>query len=252
MRIVDLMLSPLWLLGCGLTLWVLASLRGPVPRALRYGAVLLWLCAWMLSAPLTANLLLHALESRARQESRACAAPAPGALFIVLAGGLHKSPEGPGDVEALSAASLRRGIAAVALARRTPRSRLLFSGGVGHRWREADLMAELAVRLGFDAGRIERERDSRTTLENARDVARMLGRAPGAGLYLVTSAYHMPRAYMTFRRVGLPVCALPVDFQADLRVRPSSLLPDLASLHMMSLALHEYLGELDYRWWKLR
>lgn len=252
MRIIDLVLSPLWLLGWALTVWVVASVRSQGPRALRIGAVLLWLCGWVASAPLSANLALRTLERRASQDARTCPPPPPGSLFIVLAGGLRDRAAGPDDISALSGPSLRRTIAAVALARHTPHSRMLFSGGVGRRWREADLMADLAERMGIDAGRIERERDSSTTLDNARNVARILAHDRPGPRYLVTSAYHMPRAYLSFRHFGLQVCALPVDFRADVRYRPASLLPDLQSLRLMSYVLHEYLGELEYRWWKFR
>ena len=251
MRILDELVSPLWLLGWVLAAWLAASLLLPAPRALRAGALGVFACAWLLCTPVTANLALHLLERRASREALACGPPPAGALFIVLTGGLRDTPHGPDDINALSEASLRRTIAAAALARDDPGSRLLLSGGMGARWREADLMAALAKRLGVAPAHIELDRDSRTTLQSARNVARMLRHAPPGPRYLVTSAYHMPRAYMAFTRSGLRVCALPVDFEADENFTVSSWLPDLPALRMMSMAAHEFLGTLYYRWVKL-
>lgn len=205
------------------------------------------LCLWWLGAtPLTASWALGALERIASAEAAACAPPASDARFVVLAGGLRAQPRSAQDVGALSDASLRRTIAAVRLVREFPDSRMLISGGAGRRWKEADLIGTLAQRLGVAQNRIELERRSHDTLQNAREVARLLRGRPSRPLFLVTSAYHMPRAWMSFRHSGLRVCALPVDFESIPKVSLQELVPDAAGLRMMALALHEYLGIVYY------
>ena len=234
-----------------MALTVIAFHKGPgrLLRRTSVGVLCLW---WLGATPLTASWALAALERSATAEAAACAPPASDARFIVLAGGLRAQPGSAQDVGALSDASLRRTIAAARLAHEVPDSRLLISGGVGWQWKEADLMGTLAQRLGVARDRIELERRAQDTLQNAREVARMLRGMPPRPLYLVTSAYHMPRAWMSFRHSGLQVCAVPVDFESIAKVSPEDLVPDAAGLRSMSLALHEYLGIVYYRLVKFR
>ena len=248
----DLLVTPYWLLGFALMALTALAFAHDGGRLLRRASAAV-LCLWWLGAtPLTASWALRALERAAAAEAASCAPPAAHAWFIVLAGGLRSQPSSAQDVNALSAASLRRIIAAARLARSVPDSHLLISGGMGRHWKEADLMGLLAQRLGVAPDRIELERRSHDTLQNARDVARMLRDAPPRPLYLVTSAYHMPRAWMSFRHSGLRVCALPVDVESISDVSLEDLVPSAAGLRMMSRALHEYLGILYYRLVKLR
>ena len=249
---MDSLVSPFALLGWSLLVLAMLSLASRTPRRMRVACWSALALYWVLSMPLTANLALSGLEQRARTLQSSCAAPAAGSLFVVLAGGIRTEVPDPGAVGALSGESLRRVLAAVRIAQHVPHSELLFSGGNGGRWREADLMGELAQRLGFPAGRIRLERHSHTTLANARNVRRMLGAHPARALYLVTSAYHLPRAVLSFESAGLHVCPLPVDFQAVRGSPWDMLVPGRGALRKMGLALHEYLGWAYYRWVLLR
>ncbi len=248
----DLLLTPYWVLGYALMASTAIAFHQGRGRLLRLSSAAVLGLWWLGATPLVASWALGALERSASAEASACAPPAAHAWFIVLAGGLRAQPRSAQDVGALSAASLRRTIAAARLAREVPDSRMLISGGMGRRWKEADLMGTLAQRLGVAQDRIELERRSHDTLQNAREVARMLRGTPPHPLYLVTSAYHMPRAWMSFRYSGLQVCALPVDFESIPKVSPEDLVPDAAGLRMMSYALHEYLGIVYYRLVKFR
>ena len=243
----DTLISPIWLFGCLLLAVLLASLlpRRRWPATVLAGVALAaW---WALAAPVTANWALGQLEGVARTQARRCGAPRPGSLFIVLAGGVRESGAAAGSVISLSGASLRRTVAAERIASDIPGSRLLFSGGHGGRHTEADLMRALALRLGFPAARIATDSVSLTTFESARNLTRRLAGTNHGPLYLVTSAEHMPRAYMAFRLSGLDVCALPVDFEAAPSLPAQAWVPSEQGLDMMSRALHEYLGIPYYR-----
>ncbi|MDO5377231.1 MAG: YdcF family protein [Clostridia bacterium] len=78
-------------------------------------------------------------------------------------------------------------------------------GGVlpGHAIAEADALAELLMDSGVAPARILLEHQSRDTMENLRFAARLLGGARGRRVLVVTSDYHMRRARMTARRIGL-------------------------------------------------
>lgn len=129
---------------------------------------------------------------------------------------------------------------------------LVLAGGSGDpEWpdaREADFLAAFAADLGVPADRILVQRDSRTTAEDALYTARLLQERKIRTAFLVTSAFHMPRAMGCFRKVGVTPVAFPVDFRAT----PSfggllRWVPSAAGLLGSTLAVHEYVGLAAYR-----
>ena len=84
----------------------------------------------------------------------------------------------------------------VALARRYPEARLVFTGGSGFVFtgdlREADVISDVLDGLGFDISRIAFERESRNTYENAVFSRPLVDPEPGETWLLITSAAHMP------------------------------------------------------------
>jgi uncharacterized SAM-binding protein YcdF (DUF218 family) len=107
--------------------------------------------------------------------------------------------------------------ALIELGRRYPDAKLVYSGGAGSLVApDVDIPREVRAfyqRLGFDAGRIQFESESRNTFENATFSKAMVQPAPGERWILVTSAGHMPRSVGIFRKAGWEVIASPVDFQ---------------------------------------
>ena len=99
----------------------------------------------------------------------------------------------------------------------------------------------------MDLARVTLEAGSRTTRENARQVAALLGPRCQEPWLLVTSAWHMPRAMIEFESVGCRVTPYPVDF----RTGTSTAWTDYAlarSLLLWQTALHEWLGWAVYAW----
>lgn len=242
-------LAPVALLGWLLLLGVVAQVWRGLPWR---GWAALGVLYFALTLPLTADPAVALLQRRALALQRTCPPPPPGSVLIVLGGGAAAQAAAPDDVGALTQASIRRQLEATRVALQVPRSRMLISGGDGGRWREADLMAALAERLGFPGARITRDTASLTTWQSAVNTARLPADAPGAPRYLLTSAVHMPRAAMAFAHAGQQVCALPLDM-AVRDPRPyTRMIPQLTALAAMTGALHEYVGILYYRWVKFR
>jgi uncharacterized SAM-binding protein YcdF (DUF218 family) len=137
----------------------------------------------------------------------------------------------------------------VGLLREHPRLALVFSGGEG-RLRatgvtEAALARVFYQEQGVDLARVTLEAGSRTTRENARQVAALLGPRCQEPWLLVTSAWHMPRAMAEFESVGCRVTPYPVDF----RTGATTAWTDYAlarSLLLWQTALHEWLGLAVY------
>jgi len=85
---------------------------------------------------------------------------------------------------------------------------------------------------------------SRTTRENARFAARLSG---SPSVILVTSAYHMPRAVLSFRKEGVSVLPAPTDYKANRSPYTiADFLPTSEAFANSYKALHEYLGLVGY------
>ncbi|PUE51343.1 YdcF family protein [Limnohabitans sp. 2KL-51] len=137
----------------------------------------------------------------------------------------------------------------VGLLRQHPKLALVFSGGEGRLRTTGVTEAELArlfyQEQGLDLARVTLEAGSRTTRENAQQVAALLGARCQEPWLLVTSAWHMPRAVAEFESVGCRATPYPVDFRTGV----STAWSDYAlarSLMQWQTALHEWLGLAVY------
>lgn len=139
----------------------------------------------------------------------------------------------------------------VALARRYPKARLVFTGGNAALLRPHVTEAEAARlffrTMGLDAGRMVFEDRSRNTFENAVFTYDLLAPKAGERWLLITSAMHMPRSVGAFRKAGWKPLPVPVDFNTEwpYRFRPG--LRYTSGIANFSLALHEWIGLLAYR-----
>jgi uncharacterized SAM-binding protein YcdF (DUF218 family) len=166
---------------------------------------------------------------------------------VVLGGGtVHPSPdEAPGA--ALSSTSLKRLLFAYRIHRHTGLP-VIPSGGSPEGRAELPAEAEIAAAVLRDIGMvpelIQPEPASRSTYENAHNVAET---HPYRRIILVTSAYHMPRSVRTFRSAGFRVIPAPTDYEGEGgRITGWELLPSMGALHDSYRAFHEYLGTVWY------
>ena len=148
-------------------------------------------------------------------------------------------------------ASADRLTAFVALARRYPQARLVFTGGSGALFdtghSEANVAENLIAELGLDPARIAFERAARNTRENALLAMALAQPQAGETWLLVTSAFHMPRAMGSFRRAGWQVTAYPVDY---LTAGPGAWRPGfnlMLGLSLLTVAEKEWIGLAAYR-----
>lgn len=229
-------------LGLGLLAAVFARWG---PRWSRRVAAGLIAACLLLAAPLGANSLVWLIE-RKLSAGQACASQSDDPV-ILLAGGFVSRPSSRSDFGSLSLASLRRLGAAAALLNPPSSAVLVVSGGSGEPvLTEADVMAELAQRLGISASRLVIERQSRTTWASAAELSRLTPVLPRR-VRLVTSSLHAPRAGLALERHGFMVCVHSWESQF---VPPSGLgylLPQSSSLMKAEVALHELIGLVWYR-----
>jgi uncharacterized SAM-binding protein YcdF (DUF218 family) len=170
--------------------------------------------------------------------------------IVVLGGAITPDVSAARNEVALNEAA-ERVTSAVALARRYPHARIIYSGGTGALIYPEGSEAVSAVRifdsLGIPPERIIAEEQSRSTVENAAFSLLLAMPQPGERWLLVTSGYHMPRAMGVFRAAGFPVEAYPVDWRTrgpQDALRPFTSLS--GGLERADTAVHEWIGLLVY------
>ena len=93
------------------------------------------------------------------------------------------------------------------------------------------------------------EQDSRNTLENARLSRRLLQAAGVQRIYLVTHAWHMPRARLAFEHAGFAVIPAPTRYATFFESTILEFLPKASALLDSSRFFHEVIG---IGWYHLR
>jgi uncharacterized SAM-binding protein YcdF (DUF218 family) len=142
-------------------------------------------------------------------------------------------------------------VAMVALGRRYPDARLIFSGGVHAHAHpaigEGSIVRDFLVRLGLDPGRITFEEKARNTIESGQFVGALLQPQPGQVWLLVTQALSLPRAVGVYRKAGFDVIAIPAGYLTGSR-EPGLVSLDLGGDGRLAFwALHEWVGLVVYR-----
>jgi uncharacterized SAM-binding protein YcdF (DUF218 family) len=112
---------------------------------------------------------------------------------------------------------------------------------------EADALAEQLTAWGIDPSRIIVEDKARNTYENAKNSEAIVRAHGWHDVLIVTSAFHMQRAYGCFRAVGLEVDTLPVDFRSYASPYSGELLPRAKYLADSTTAIREWSGRWIYR-----
>jgi uncharacterized SAM-binding protein YcdF (DUF218 family) len=169
--------------------------------------------------------------------------------IIVLGGVEDARANPPRELAGLNEAA-ERYTEAVALARRFPEARIVFTGGSNllllTEAGEAVTAGRLLEALGVATARITLEGRARDTYENAVFTKRLINPAPGQRWLLVTSAWHMPRSMGCFRQAGFAIEPWPVDYRTNGRYTlwPNDNLAD--GLREFNAVVREYTGLVVY------
>lgn len=239
--------SSVAVLGLLVGIWLLGRGRAPrLSRLLAWGGFLLLVGGGL--SPL-GNILILPLEQR----FAAVPAPQPGSRVdgIILLGGFEDAhvSTGRGGLGLNEAAE--RVTEGLRLALSHPEAKVVFTGGAGGLFTTAEASGPVGAFLaeaGVDPARLVLENRSRNTYENAVFTRDMVQPQPGQRWYLVTSAYHMPRAVGIFRKAGFDVIAYPVDYRTrgpDDVTRTFARIPQ--GLMRLDVAANEWIGLVAYR-----
>ena len=199
---------------------------------------------WLASTPFFAEGSLHLLEAG----STVLDAEHQSADAIVILGGgtYFRAPEyaGQDTINEHTLPRLRYG----AKLHRADGTPIIVTGGkpLGNDLSEAQQM-RTSLLQDFHVPVRWTEDGSENTLENALNSYQVLQKDGIRKIYLVTDAWHMPRAAMTFRHVGFDVVEAPVAFTTRYQTDLLAFLPRAESLRDSKLFVHEVIGLLWYR-----
>jgi uncharacterized SAM-binding protein YcdF (DUF218 family) len=183
----------------------------------------------------------------------------PKADAIVVLGGCTKPAEPPRPWVEVSEEGDRL-VYAARLYREGKAPLVILSGGRID-WRgggppESADMAQLMEAMGVPKSAIEQDPSSLNTRENAVNVKKIMDTRGIRKILLVTSAMHMPRSVLIFKKLGIDPIPSPTDFlttQRDIQELSSSTeaillgnLPDAERLWLTTKAIKEYIGIAVY------
>ena len=211
-------------------------LAGLLSKRFRWGFVGLAVVFYMLTIKSVANFLLEPLEKKVdNQELNASA-------VVVLAGGSNSD----GVIKAYPEA-FKREFYGFYLAKQK-RLPIIFSGGGLDKESEAQNAASdfvLMQNISNFKEPIYYEDKSLNTKQNAYFTAKLFSKLKlPKRVYLVTSAYHMKRAIIYFKKAGFQVAAKPVDFKVEKSYNLYDYLPNIRNFINSYKAIHEYIGIL--------
>jgi len=162
--------------------------------------------------------------------------------WIVVLGGGHTSDQRLPVTDQVSDLSLIRLVEGIRLHREIPKSKLILSGGrVFDPASEATAMAKVAIAIGVEKEDLVLEEDSKDTEDQARFIHGLLKQEP---FILVTSASHMPRSMILFKRLGMHPIPAPTEYQVKKRwgISPKRFYPAADGLMKAERAFYEYIG----------
>ncbi len=238
--ISSILLPPLNLLllaVLGLWLW---DKRPLIARILVTSSVAM---LWLLSTPYFAEAMLHELEGDPYVTDTK--KPLADAIVVLGGGTYFHAPEYGGDT--VSKETLERLRFAAKLHRATGKPILVTGGSPqGNSRPEAEQMKQV-LEQEFNVPVQWAEGASDNTGDNARLSRELLKQAGISRIYLVTHAWHMPRAVLAFQSAGFQVVPAPTAYTTRYRTDLLSFVPNATALRDSRIFMHELIGLFWYQ-----
>jgi len=220
------------------TTYVVLGKRRGRRRFLLFVAVLLY---YLSTTPFLPYFLLKQLEKGYHLPSEEEIARIH--TFVVLTGRIF-GDEGLFLEERFSRETLVRFLSALEIKKRYPEKRVIILGG-SFEGKGAGYLKELAKNWKVEVEAIDAPLD---TLQSARELKKVLPQ--GEPFFLMSSAYHLPRALYLFQKEGLTPLPYPTNFNYRL-CKPSRfflyLFPQDLYLNFTNLAVQEYFALTYYK-----
>lgn len=208
-----------WLLGVALGGLLLAS-TGPLP-----------------------HLMIRSLESRYEPFQGPLSREGDAPLHILVLGGGHTSDARLPANNQLSGSALGRLVEGIRIHRQHPGSLLILSGFPGKDpISNAEVMYQTALLLGVEAQSMAIIPEPENTRQEALAYREAFG--DSHPLIIVTTATHIPRAMIWFRKAGLTPIPAPTNhaIKQSPTARPRWWLPSPENISLVDRAVYEYAG----------
>jgi uncharacterized SAM-binding protein YcdF (DUF218 family) len=168
-------------------------------------------------------------------------------VYVVLGGGVNTAAptlDGRGMPEG---DALFRVMAAFRLYLFSRKPIIISGGDYLGRESEAEVTRRFLLGLGVKGDDLILEPRSADTYENARYTREICEKHGFRRVLLITSAYHMKRSVMLFRKFVGPVIPYPAGFKTQGGIDFLHLLPDASTMAITASSLKEYIGILFYK-----
>ena len=198
---------------------------------------------WALSITPVSNAMFRVLESNFNVPG-----DPQGDVIILLGGGVYdRAPDMSG--EGIPSEEMLYRIVTAARLQKSLQVPIIVSAGTvfRHIKVEAPIVRRFLFDLGVPDNKIIMEAESRDTLQNAKNSREICLRSGYKTPILVTSAFHLKRAIMAFKKAGIEVLPFPSRFRSweNRQYGWNDYLP--GSFAGVSIVIREYLGLLFYK-----
>ena len=236
-KLLPVLLSPF-------TIFVACAMIGLVWRKYR----LIWIalmCLLLLSTPVVSSFLFAQLEAVGSRKTPADMLPAD--AIVVLSGMTHSIHTEKGIISEWNDPDRFFGGMELIKAKKAPI--IIFTKGKLP-WKigppESELLQATAIEMGVHPQQILVTGEVENTEDESREVKKIL-QSKGNRIILVTSAYHMRRAKITFDNNGLEIQPYPVDFKVgEYALTPMDFIPNPGSLATTEKCVKELMGTVYY------
>ncbi|RUM94979.1 MAG: hypothetical protein DSZ28_00380 [Thiothrix sp.] len=202
---------------------------------------------WLVSTPWFAFQLLEPLQ---RPFAPLLEVPKDADVIVLLSGGHYESSNEFGSDAMPSGPALERAHYSAWLARKTGLPIIVSGGSVTPEEKSEASILSAVLRNQLDVQNVLEEARSKNTEENAKFTKALMREKGFSKPLLVTHYWHMPRVMNWFRYHGIDAYAAPTARYAKGPTERKiwQWVPQAKSLNYLSIALHEYLGVLHYRY----
>lgn len=217
-------------------------------RRLKWLLVLQIILMYLLTIPVTNHYLFALLETEPAltiEQIKANKAD----VIVVLAGGIkpYTKEYHSADIGYFTQLRLRY---AAWLQKKTQLPIIVAGGIEKNDITEAELMKQVLVQEYHINAPVLLEMKSQNTFENALNTRDIMIKHSYKTMYLVSSAFHMPRALKAFKKHDIKVIPAPMAYYHNsMDYQVGDFLPNSRSLWQNYLALHELIG---FYWYQIR
>lgn len=202
---------------------------------------------YFFTTPILSNSIIRSLENKYTLPKAI-----NGDVIVMLSGGATLDTPNIGRNGHLSGYAANRLITCVELYKKLDIPILISGGQVfENSGREADVAKNILINMGIPEDKILVEDQSLNTTQNAKFTKVILDNHNFKNPILVTSAFHMERSVVQFKKFRINVLPFPTDYQTNVNVKYTlnDFIPSGDSIQKISVAVKEYIGILASKWY---